>query len=276
MSRESSYRYEIDYSSYEAQVPSWDTLVSEPVTGTFEALATGAPSLASALDRYQETLRGLTQQKLPGDNDGQTAGLLALRDSPLLLRELRLQASPALMPTLDTLQDITDVSQLATRLSLPESKAAVTALTALVPTTVAGLAAREHQWLERTISASVLELGYELVPWHGPPTAQLTLRARHADETVISVEADARTGRLSIDLDGFTNGACVGARQRLTTALDRRGLGTRLIAETVHCEVGGRLTQRLNGLFGLIERQQTKVADKPAARRTITPPRLKS
>jgi hypothetical protein len=93
---------------------------------------------------------------------------------------------------------------------------------------------------------------------------------------VISVEADARVGRLSVDLDGFTNGACVAARDRLASAFARRGLATRLTAESAHCEIGGQLTKKLDATFGAITRRRSAAMRGMAGARLAPTGRQKS
>jgi len=256
MSRESSYSYVVGI------VPAIGSLMS----GAGAIVEASASSLANALDSYQETLRNVTAQQLPGDVADSVAPLIALRAASLLLMEVRAQAEPAVAAALDALRETDAAVLVAGRVPGDTLRQAAHAA-ALVPAAIERLARREHDWLQTVIGSSMRELGYELVPRRRLRAAALEMRARHADGTVISIEADARVGRLSVDLDGFTNGACVAARDRLSSAFARRGLPTRLTAESAHCEIGGQLTKKLDATFGAITRRRSAAMRGPAGAR---------
>jgi hypothetical protein len=266
MSRESSYSYDV------VIVPGVGSLLS----GAGAIVEAGVDSLATALDSYQETLRNVTAQQLPGDVADSVAPLIALRAAPLLLMEVRARAEPAVAAALDALRETDDAGLVAAGRVPGHTLRQAARAAALVPAAVERLARREHDWLQTVIGSSMRELGYELVPRRRLRAATLEMRARHADGTVISVEADARVGRLSVDLDGFTNGACVAARDRLTSAFARRGLPTRLTAESAHCEIGGQLTQKLDATFGAITRRRSSATSGAARARVIPAGRQKS
>jgi hypothetical protein len=231
--------------------------------------------VAEAIDRYQETLRALVQQQLaqvaadqlPAATSAATA--IALRSVPVLLEEVRGLATAEQRAVIDTLAEAADVVQVLAEPRQVKLLASLPATGDLVPRAIEGAVEREHSVLKGAIEGALADVGYEVVTL--PPAGRkqpLQVRGRHADGTVMSFEADARCGRLSLDLEGFSNGACVQARGALLRALKARGVETDLVAEAAHCELGGPLTRRIDAVID----RKTKAKPKKAAAASAAQP----
>lgn len=210
-------------------------------------------SVAESIDRYQETLKALLDQHVAQVDARQLAAanavaeVLALRAVPELLEEVRAQAVPAARAVLDALPTMTMERVLAD----PGQATAVAALGASVPRAIEGTAAREQSALKGAIEGALGDIGYEIVALPPTPRGKAVLvRGRHESGTVMSFEVAPRSGRLLLDLEGFSNGACVKARAALLAALKARGVGTTIMTEATHAEFGGALTRRIDALTG--------------------------
>lgn len=117
-----------------------------------------------------------------------------------------------------------------------------------------GLARLRHaeaRLVRDAVGATLTEMGYALRPPRRAEPERLTLRATHADGTVVAVQLDPQRGTGALDLSGFAPGVCIAAREALQDGLRRRGVRLEVAAAVRHdAREGGCLTAALAAADG--------------------------
>jgi hypothetical protein len=86
------------------------------------------------------------------------------------------------------------------------------------------LYAAEGITLQRHLTESLAEIGYQVQEPRGPDREQPLLRGIGKDRTAVVVRLTPRAGRVELDLSGFQGDACTKVRRQLDAALRRRGV----------------------------------------------------